>query len=211
MNCTVIAFIWLLMRFPDRSNFAAVLMILSIGIWLVAQRLRKRQFGDIRPDSEATGPVSLDTAAFQKAADLLRVAQDYTEICRILESAFAGNEFDAFDLQVNLLPSDYERSPSGLFLKSAQTIDFKWSKPSAKDPRRGLSNWSVTLELLSASNRRRGIIKIYRRYSQTPLCVDMNFLTTVFPTVLADALDRALSISYTRSEGVDEKKSTMGK
>jgi len=35
-------------------------------------------------------------------------------------------------------------------------------------------------------------MKIYRFYSDRALLVDTNLLTSVFPVVLADALDRAL-------------------
>lgn len=199
------AFVELSISSPNRSRLALVLMIVGMGIWLCVQRIRRREVGDVRPDARTTELISLKTAAFRRATDELREAQDYTDICRILESAFSGNEFDAFDLEANLLPSDYERSPSPMFLKSAQTIDFKWSKPSGTDPRRSLSNWSVRLELLTTNNRRRGQIKVYRRYSQRPLLVDMNFLTTIFPAVLADAIDRALSVSDVRSERVGRR------
>jgi len=35
-------------------------------------------------------------------------------------------------------------------------------------------------------------MKIYRFYTERPLLVNANLLTSVFPVVLADALDRAL-------------------
>jgi hypothetical protein len=54
--------------------------------------------------------------------------------------------------------------------------------------------------LLTADNRRRGTMKIRRLYSQRPLLVDINFLTSVFPAVLADALDRSLSSGEALSE-----------
>ena len=42
-------------------------------------------------------------------------------------------------------------------------------------------------------HRWRGSIKIHRLYTDRALLVDTNLLTSVFPVVLADALDRALA------------------
>jgi len=47
--------------------------------------------------------------------------------------------------------------------------------------------------LVTTSNRWRGSMKISRLYTDRPLLVDTNLLTSVFPVVLADALDRALA------------------
>jgi hypothetical protein len=44
-------------------------------------------------------------------------------------------------------------------------------------------------------------MKIYRFYADRALLVDSNLLTAVFPVVLADALDRALS---SKQSGVPE-------
>ncbi len=36
-------------------------------------------------------------------------------------------------------------------------------------------------------------MRIYRLYTDCPLLVDINLLTSIFPVVLADALDRAFA------------------
>jgi hypothetical protein len=53
--------------------------------------------------------------------------------------------------------------------------------------------WTLSLDLMSSSNRRRGEIKVHRLYSQRDLQLDINLLTTAFPIALADALDRTLA------------------
>jgi hypothetical protein len=40
-------------------------------------------------------------------------------------------------------------------------------------------------------------MKIYRFYADRALLVDSNLLTSIFPVVLADALDRALNVKQT--------------
>ena len=49
--------------------------------------------------------------------------------------------------------------------------------------------------LLSSANRRRGTLTVHRFYSTRDLQIDINLLTTAFPTALADALDRTLAHS----------------
>jgi hypothetical protein len=51
------------------------------------------------------------------------------------------------------------------------------------------------LELLSSGNRRRGQLVVHRLYSARNLQVDINLLTSTFPTALADALDHTLAHS----------------
>ena len=56
----------------------------------------------------------------------------------------------------------------------------------------GLAIWTLSLDLISSSNRRRGALMVHRLYSRRDLQLDINLLTSAFPMVLADALDRAL-------------------
>ena len=54
------------------------------------------------------------------------------------------------------------------------------------------SAWTIALDLLSSANHRRGTLTVLRMYSPRDLQLDVNLLTGVFPTALADALDRTL-------------------
>jgi len=58
-----------------------------------------------------------------------------------------------------------------------------------------LPSWKLTLDLVTTSNRRRGALVVYRVYSQRGLQLDVNLVTSEFPVVLADALDRVLTTS----------------
>jgi hypothetical protein len=68
---------------------------------------------------------------------------------------------------------------------------FYWSKPGLPkmDPR---ASWKIGLDLVTSSNRSRGRLTLHRLYSSRDLQLDVNLLTAVFPTTLADALDRTL-------------------
>ena len=57
------------------------------------------------------------------------------------------------------------------------------------------ADWTLALNLLSSSNQRRGTLTMHRLYGSRDLQLDINLLTSAFPTALADALDRTLSHS----------------
>jgi hypothetical protein len=55
-------------------------------------------------------------------------------------------------------------------------------------------SWKLTLDLVTTSNRHRGSLVVYRVYSPRDLQLDVNLLTSEFPSTLANALDRILTI-----------------
>ena len=112
-------------------------------------------------------------------------------MCHILKSAFLTNDFDGFELSVE---AEGDEPPSGsdtrLKARSGKILHFE--KPGVPKFRDGWAAWHLTLGLVTTTNQRRGSMKIYRFYSDRALLLDTNLLTTVFPVVLADALDRVL-------------------
>src|SRR5208282_3525391 len=71
-------------------------------------------------------------------------------------------------------------------------MTLQWRKTIGSRSVEGLALWSLSLDLVSSTNRRRGVLLVRRAYSQRPLQLDINLLTTGFPTAIADALDRIL-------------------
>jgi UDP-GlcNAc:undecaprenyl-phosphate GlcNAc-1-phosphate transferase len=193
------ALVSLLLLWPSGPALGLILAVLGTGIWFGVQQLGYLEFGELRRVAQRTmeqRSIFVNNLSIRRATEDLRITRDYAQVCRILESAFSDNDFDAFDLEAELRPEDvYEGSHSVMFLTSAHTIQFRWAKPSYSNLQDGRSTWSLKLELVTASNRRRGSLKIARLYNQQPLLVDINFLTTIFPEVLADALDRSLGSS----------------
>jgi hypothetical protein len=88
-----------------------------------------------------------------------------------------GERFDAG--LVHVLPDNHLR--------------FAWTKPGASARRQVVPAWTVSLELVTTTNQRRGSMSICRFYTQRNLQLDVNLLTSVFPCALADALDRVFS------------------
>ena len=54
-------------------------------------------------------------------------------------------------------------------------------------------SWRLTLDLVTTSNQPRGSLVVYRIYRRRDLQLDVNLLTSEFPALFADALERVLT------------------
>lgn len=211
------ALVSLFLLWPGGPALGVILAVLGTGIWFGVQQLGYLEFGEIRRVAQRTmeqRSIFVNNLSIRRATEELKVTRDYAHVCRILESAFSSNDFDEFALEAKLLPKDIHNASHSLaLLNSPHTIQFNWARPFCTNLQDGQSTWSLTLELVTSDNRRRGSMKIRRVYSERPLLVDINFLTTTFPAVLADALDRSLSsseISLERAVGVRNRLAGVG-
>jgi UDP-GlcNAc:undecaprenyl-phosphate/decaprenyl-phosphate GlcNAc-1-phosphate transferase len=189
------AMLSLFLLWPTGSSLGLVLAVLGIGIWIGIQHLGYLEFGELARVAQRTlnqPQIFVNNLAIRRATEEFKVARDYDQVQRILLAAFANNDFDGFELQLQLL--DGEIVPVEWIDPSSRRTpySFCWSKPvPAKECENG-SAWKVSLDLLSSANRRRGTFTIHRVYCARDLQLDVNLLTGEFPTALADALDRTL-------------------
>jgi hypothetical protein len=115
-------------------------------------------------------------------------------LCHILKSAFSTNDFDGFELSVKAQVEEHPMGgDTGLRVASKESLHFEWKKPGASKVRNNWGAWHLTLDLMTSQSRWHGSIRIYRLYSNRALLVDTNLLTSVFPVVLADAVERVLA------------------
>ncbi|MGB7188004.1 MAG: MraY family glycosyltransferase [Candidatus Acidiferrales bacterium] len=195
----VFALLSLFLLWPTGSSLGLVLAVLGIGIWIGVQRLGYLELGELSRVAQRTfeqRQIFINNLAILRATDALKGTSDYAQVCCILEAVFSSNDFDGFELKIKTETEDPrtigdKRPRMGL----GETLHFEWSKAGAPKFRDGVAAWNLGLELVTTANRRRGSIKIYRLYTgrDRNLLVDTNLLTSVFPVVLADALDRALA------------------
>ena len=189
------AMLSLFLLWPTGSSLGLVLAVLGIGIWIGIQHLGYLEFGELARVAQRTlnqPQIFVNNLAIRRATEELKVACDYDQVRRILLAAFASNDFDGFELQLQLL--DGEIVPVELIDPSSRRTphSFCWSKPGSASDCEDASAWKVSLDLLSSANHRRGTFTIHRVYSARDLQLDVNLLTGEFPTALADALDRTL-------------------
>ncbi len=191
----IFAMLSLFLLWPTGSSLGLVLAVLGVGIWIGVQRLGYLEFGELARVAHRTleqPQIFVNNLAIRRATEELKVTRDYSQICKILEAAFASNDFDAFDLRVKLLAG--ELPPAEVEPTQSRRTELlrRWSRKDAPRSFDNLAVWSVSLDLVGTANRRRGSLTLQRLYSQRAMQLDLNLLTSDFPVALADALDRAM-------------------
>ncbi len=191
------AMLSLFLLWPTGSSLGLVLAVLGIGIWIGVQHLGYLEFGELARVAQRTlnqPQIFVNNLAIRRATEELKVARDYEQVRRILIAAFGSNDFDAFDLKIDL--STGEIVPLELIdapVSRRNANSFRWSKPGLAKNYHSSSAWTMALDLLSSANRHRGTLTVLRMYSTRDLQLDVNLLTGAFPTALADAIDRTLA------------------
>ena len=193
----VFALLSLFLLWPTGSSLGLVLAVLGIGIWIGVQRLGYLELGELGRLAQRTfeqRQIVINNLAIRRATEELRATRDYDQIRRVLEAAFGSNDFDGFDVRFKLYPG--ESYPAAATESGSQPrrgeLFLQWGKTRGARSLEGLAVWTLSLDLVSSSNRRRGTLMVHRLYSQRDLQLDINLLTSAFPVALADAMDRAL-------------------
>jgi len=192
----VFALLSLFLLWPTGSSLGLVLAVLGIGIWFGVQHLGYLELGELGRVAQRTfeqRQIVINNLAIRRATEELKAVRDYDQIRRVLEAAFSCNDFDGFDVKFKLFPGEW--NPSGADEPGAPRrgeVSFHWGKTRGSTSLDGLAVWTLSLDLVSSSNRRRGALAVHRLYSQRDLQLDINLLTSAFPIALADALDRTL-------------------
>jgi UDP-GlcNAc:undecaprenyl-phosphate GlcNAc-1-phosphate transferase len=196
----VFALLSLFLLWPTGSSLGLVLAVLGTGIWVGVQRLGYLELGELARVAQRTfeqRQIVINNLAIRRATEELKVALDYQQVRRVLESAFSSNDFDGFDIRFKLFPG--ESYPLRSLDEDApprhEEISLQWVKKKGTKSVDGLALWTLSLDLVNSSNQYRGTMVLRRLYLQRDLQIDINLLTRGFPAALADALDRTLQAS----------------
>jgi UDP-GlcNAc:undecaprenyl-phosphate GlcNAc-1-phosphate transferase len=194
----VFALLSLFLLWPTGSTLGLVLAVLGTGIWVGVQHLGYLEFGELRRVAQRTieqRQIFINNLSIRRATEELKVSSDCEQVCRILLAAFGSNDFDAFDLNLNVFPAETPEVESLQVIadRAAGLYHLCWRKAGTAFAREKATAWSLNLDLVTTNHRRRGSLTLYRLYNTRDLQLDVNLLTSVFPGTLADALDRSLS------------------
>jgi UDP-GlcNAc:undecaprenyl-phosphate GlcNAc-1-phosphate transferase len=199
------ALLSLFLLWPGRDTLGLVLVVIGACVWFGVQHLGYLEFWEIRRVAQRTieqRGIFVNNLAIRRAIEELKGTSDYVQVCRVLETAFATNDFDRFELTIAAQAIEPPTIGDKRWrMRPGEGLYFEWSKLGALKVRDDWAGWNLGLELVTSSNRWLGSMKIYRFYGDRALLVDSNLLTSIFPVVLADALDRALN---TKQGGVSE-------
>ncbi len=185
----IFAMLSLFLLWPTGSTVGLVLAVVGTGIWLGVQHLNYPEFGELRRVAQRTidqRQIVINNLSVRRAVEELRVAGDFNQVRSVLRAAFESNDFDAFDLNLEPLPGDHT-------IPGDTNHHFHWSKFPHMMAISSQPLWKLTLDLVTTSDQRRGSLVVYRVYSHRDLQLDVNLLTSEFPAILADALDRVLT------------------
>jgi UDP-GlcNAc:undecaprenyl-phosphate GlcNAc-1-phosphate transferase len=184
------AMLSLFLLWPTGSTLGLVLAVVGTGVWMGVQHLNYLEFGELRRVAQRTmeqRQIVINNLSVRRAVEELKVAGDFDQVRSVLIAAFESNDFDAFELRLKPLLSDPP-------LSSETSRPFHWSKFPHMAAISGHPSWKLTLDLVTSANRPRGSLVCYRIYSRRHLQLDVNLLTSEFPSSLADALDRVLTM-----------------
>jgi UDP-GlcNAc:undecaprenyl-phosphate GlcNAc-1-phosphate transferase len=188
------ALLSLFLLWPERNTLGLVLVVIGAGVWFGVQHLGYLEFGEIRRIAQRTveqRSIFVNNLAIRRATEELKGASDYAQVSHILKSAFLSNDFDGFELSFEAGGDEPPAGDTHLRRWLGKTLHFE--KPRTPKFRDDWAAWHLKLGLVTTAHQWRGSMKIYRFYTDRALLVDTNLLTSDFPVVLADALDRALS------------------
>ena len=186
----VFAMLSLFLLWPTGSTLGLVLAVVGTGIWLGVQHLNYVEFGELRRVAQRTidqRQIVINNLSVRRAVEELKVAANFNQLRSTLVAAFDSNDFDAFELHLKSSPGD-QLTPS------ETNRPFHWSKFPHMAAISSQPSWKLTLDLVTSSHQRRGSLVVYRTYSHRNLQLDVNLLTSEFPAILADALDRVLTM-----------------
>ena len=110
-------------------------------------------------------------------------------------AAFGGNDFDGFDLSGPRVPIESPEIPGLQSMLVDGQPCLRWKRQGGRFTHQTDAMWTLTLNLATASNRSLGSMAVYRAYGNRDLQLDINLLTSAFPSALAEALDRTLRSS----------------
>jgi UDP-GlcNAc:undecaprenyl-phosphate GlcNAc-1-phosphate transferase len=180
------ALLSLFLLWPTGSTLGLILAVLGTGIWIGVQQLGYLEFGEIRRVAVRTieqRHIFVNNLAIRRATEELKVAENFQQVARILSAAFEGNDFDAFELRVS-----FPASRTLQIVEANELLQLRWSKPESRIRGDFESAWRLSLDLMTRANQHCGTLTISRNYVHRDLQLDINLLTSAFPTALAEAL-----------------------
>ena len=183
------ALLSLFLLWPTGSTLGLVLGVVGVGIWIGVQHLGYLEFGEIRRVAQRTieqRQIFANNVALRKATEELKSAADLQDLCRILNSAFEANDFDAFELRAELPVAGDGRG--GALPRICPHV--RWKKRGALAFPGFGNSWSLSLDLVSTGNHYCGRFLLFRSYENRDLQLDINLLTSTFAHTLADAIYR---------------------
>ena len=181
------AMLSLFLLWPTGSTLGLVLAVIGTVVWIGIQHLNYPEFGELRRVAQRTieqRQILLSNLPLRRAIAEIRVASDLAQIRQTLTAALNGGEFDGFELHIAAQLGEH-------ICGFNDGRPFLWSRMPHMAAISTAPTWKLSLDLITSANQRRGSLVLYRHYDRPDLQLDFNLLTSEFPKVLAEAIERA--------------------
>jgi UDP-GlcNAc:undecaprenyl-phosphate GlcNAc-1-phosphate transferase len=174
----------LFLLLPGGGPVALVLIVFGGIVWVGVQHLGYHEWVELRRVAQRTldqKQVIVNNLAVRRAIADLAGCGTLDQVRAVLESSFAENEFDGYELEY--VPPAVD----GIM----RDVRMAWCKPESIGILGRPGVWRLELPL-GGEIMPRGLFCVYRHYSDRPLMFDINLLTRFFPGELTQALNRAV-------------------
>jgi len=181
----------------NRSGRSITLALLIVGtvVWVALQRLGYLEVTELQRIAQRTidqKRVMANNLSIRRACQSLKGCTSFSEMCLVLEQAFAKNEFDGFELRFSVATNAFvgtSRSSD----ERATELYFAWAKP-GKNPAPGDSCWSLSLPISSTKGGRQAAFVLFRSSGPAPLRIDVDLLISDLQPSLSAALARVAKV-----------------
>lgn len=171
------------------TAIALILALTGITVLIGLRQLRYTEFDEILSivrRSTNRRQFVMNHVTIRRAAESLKVCNDFNSICEVLQAVLRPIGFDGFLLQMlhpngfsasSFHPMSYE--PDGKLL-------FSWSESEINNP-----PWELRLELDTSSNQCWGYFSLVRLSADKAIALDLNVLSMDFRQAVSRAIERA--------------------
>jgi len=181
----------------NRSGRSITLALLMVGtvVWVALERLGYLEVTELQRIAQRTieqQRVMANNLSIRRACRSLKGCASFSEMCLILEEAFAKNEFDGFELRFSVATDGLAGTARSANEKRGE-LYFAWAKP-GKNPAPEGSCWSLSLPISSTRTWHQGAFVLYRSSGPAPLRIDVNLLTSDLQPSVSAALARVANV-----------------
>jgi UDP-GlcNAc:undecaprenyl-phosphate GlcNAc-1-phosphate transferase len=184
----VFALLSTLLLYQGVPIIGLVLLIVGAGVWIGVQHLNYPEFFEIGRVARRTleqKKIIINNLTIRRATMDLAKTQTFAELREVLDAAFHGHDFDAFDFRPAAAGGDASHPIW------REDLRYRWKKNGLL-PENG-NIWSLTLPLIANNGAHCGEFVLYRSATRGALQVDLNLIVQELQVALAECLNRIFS------------------
>jgi UDP-GlcNAc:undecaprenyl-phosphate/decaprenyl-phosphate GlcNAc-1-phosphate transferase len=187
--CAVFALLSTLLLYQGIPAIGLVLLIVGAGVWIGVQHLNYPEFFEIGRVARRTleqKKIIINNLAIRRATTDLAKTQTFADLRNVLDAAFQGHDFDAFDFR----PAAPSGEPSRPMVWR-EDLCYRWKQNGLSPADANI--WSLTLPLVAGNGAHCGEFVLYRSATRGALQVDINLIVQELQAALAECLNRIFS------------------